>query len=205
MLLNLIRFYLENAVRVLKNPRFWYARLCYFVFYFGKRPFASCKEDRSNPSLTYGETSYSVFDAIAQHIKYNDRFVDLGCGRGLGLFYLATMVKARYLGLEIKDEFVRVGRIIKTVAGFQNIEFMQKDLHTYKLPACDVIFIAGTCFDEKLLGRICLEINRIKPRKVLSISTSLIEYGLLDYKIQDVPIDMPWGQTSLFVLSLTKQ
>lgn len=200
MLVNLIRYYFQNALKILQNPKFWYARLCFYVFYLGKRPFA-LSHNSLNPSLTYGETPYAVFETIARYLRFNDRFLDLGSGRGLGLFYLASIVEARFLGVELIKEYVDLASKIAQLSRYQNIQFMEKDLATYRLPACDAIFLAGTCYDDELLQKICREISNVKPRYVFSISTSLTEYGLTSYEIEDVPIYMPWGQTSLYVLS----
>lgn len=196
MILNLIRYYIENIFSVLKTPSFWYPRLAFYVFYFGKRVF-----NQKNPSLIYGETPYPVWKLLASHIKLSDRVIDLGCGRGVGLFYLASLIKARYLGVEYHKEFVSCGNKIAKICHYPNIQFIHKDLTNYTLPECDVIFLAGTCFDDKLLHILSCELNRIKPRKILSISTCLVEYGLKGYKITEESIRMPWGITSLYIMS----
>lgn len=190
-----MRYYLENIFHVLKNPSFWYPRLSFYIFYFGKRVFRHTKS-----SLTYGETPYKVWSLVASYIKPSDRFIDLGCGRGLGLFYLACLVKARYLGVEFNKEFVFFGNHLAKICHYDNIQFLHKDLINYPLPECDIVFIAGTCFEDSILQKLCCELNRIRPKKIFSISTCLVEYGLKGYNIKEEIIAMPWGKTSLYIL-----
>lgn len=206
MIFNLIKYYLSNAIYVLKTPVFWYIRLCFFIFYFGKRPFQTVKKQTqgsASQALTYGETPYAVWELIGHFLKPNDRFMDLGSGRGLGLFFLACQIPARFLGIECVHDFVARGSKIADTCGISNIQFMHKDLHSFKLPKCDIVYLAGTCFDDELLEKICLSLSEIKPRHIFSISTDLREYNLCGYDIQEKQINMPWGKTSLYILTLS--
>lgn len=151
--------------------------------------------------MTYGETPYAVWDIIKEYLNVNDRFIDIGSGRGVGVFYLASMVKAKFLGVEFIDEFVCIGNKIAQIAHLKNVLFLQKDLRTYRLPSSDIVFIAGTCFDDDLMKKLCLDLNRVKPKYIFSISTSLIEYGLQNFHVEEVKVYMAWGETSLYILS----
>jgi SAM-dependent methyltransferase len=198
--MNLITNTLSSIAHVLIRPGFWSLALSLKTLYF-LDCFSFYKSKDSNHSLTYGRTPLRVFKMMASYTKQSDTFLDLGCGEGLGLFYLNHVYGVKTKGIELRSSFIDTALFLIKKFKIQGMEFKQLDLIEATLPSADVVFIAGTCFEKELLEKVAEDLMWLNPRIVFSISSAMCDYGLKGYSVHEIPIRMDFGKTSLFVHS----
>jgi SAM-dependent methyltransferase len=196
--MHLITNTLSNLSHVLKRPRFWPIALSLKALYFYDRLMEKSKLE-TDSALTYGRTPLSVFELIHTYMKPSDTFLDLGCGEGLGLFYLNHVYGMKTIGIDLRRSFIETAHFVTHKYHIPKMEFIQADLSKARLPEADVVFVAGTCFSEGLLEIIAQDLNQIRPRVIVSISAPLSDYGLKNYKVEEIPIRMDFGKTTLFI------
>src|SRR5689334_11733546 len=121
------RFYVDTRFRAcdsaLKTAYFW--RNAYGI---SKR---FLKERGAADIQLYGETPLTTWAKIAEHcgISKNDRFVDLGCGRGRGVFFLSSYIGCSAIGIEQIPEFVEKAQSIAILFRHPNVQFLCGDYH----------------------------------------------------------------------------
>lgn len=198
---HIVNIFFNNLAYIFKNRMALVAMMRLFWCYFGKNPYRISAKQLQDQSFTYGETPLLVFSEMLLHIKQGEHFTDLGSGRGKGLLYMASLRgEVHFHGVEALDIFCENGIRIAQKSGFKNVTLSCMDLRKEMIPVSDVYYLAGTCFDDKLLIKLAIDLNVNKPRLIFSLSTSLIEYGLQGYQMREKEVTMPWGDTTLYIL-----
>lgn len=126
--------------------------------------------------------------------------MDLGCGRGLGLFYLSELKEIHVMGVDVVHKFIETAEFLKKFINKRNLEFFEADLFLFEWPQATAIFIPGTCYSDALLKHLVEQVLKNRPRIIFSLSTALGEYGLRDYIKRSKDVSMPWGKTTLYIL-----
>lgn len=197
-----VNIFFNNLYHILKTPRSYRAMSCLFMHYLGINPYALSIKQIENESFTYGETPLRVFSYIAGSLQKGELFTDIGCGRGKGLLYMSCVRQDCYFkGIEGLEVFVNKAQKITKNAPSAHLEFSLCDLEQMPLCFSDVFYVAGTCFEESLLERIASQLTQLRPRLIFTLSTTLIEYGLKGYSEDEITVLMPWGETSLYIMT----
>jgi len=160
-------------------------------------------------SLHYGATPLSSLEQIAWRTRLtaDDRVVDLGCGTGLGCFFLARLLRANVHGVELNPEFVRRAQAIRAELGWSNPSFSCGDLMDHPLDAATVVFVYSTGFTDAQLARLVDKMGRelSEGALVISVSSPLSAHSTqpLFTDIDHFPVNFPWGQGTVFVQART--
>ncbi|MCP4051075.1 MAG: methyltransferase domain-containing protein [bacterium] len=129
----------------------------YYNFYFSnssikyEREKISKKYNIYDGNLTYGETPYSTIRNIMSNIpvKKDCLFIDTGCGRGRLSFYVSGVLNCKVLGIDIIPTYIKVAELIKEKLKIDNISFLNKSFDEVDISMADIVYVSGTCFDEK--------------------------------------------------------
>jgi SAM-dependent methyltransferase len=150
---------------------------------------------------TYGETPLTSLEQIGLEcgICSNDTVVELGCGIGRGVLFLAHRFGCSVLGIEWIPEFV--AHAAKIAEDDENIIFSCEDMFESDLQEATVIYLYGTSLDDASIQKL------IKKFKTLSMGTKIItvSYPLIDYEsnefnlIKEFTVNYPWGKAQVYL------
>ncbi|EKE00684.1 MAG: hypothetical protein ACD_21C00293G0013 [uncultured bacterium] len=164
--------------------------------------------------LVYGESHlpslYDIFNEVAP--KTGEIFYDWGSGSGRVVLYAALNFPfAKCKGIELLDDLVDVAQTklelfkkeLPNLSDFDpnksgEIEFIQADFTKVAVSDADVIYMASTCFDEKLMSSLAalLEKQLRSGARVITATKSLPSEQFKITKSQLFP--MEWGQVTVF-------
>lgn len=157
----------------------------------------------SNPyhipkAFPYGETPLSTLKQMADrwHIKASDYVLELGCGRGRAVFFLAHYTKATVKGIDWTPEFMSFAKVLAAQFPHLPVSFCCEDMHKTDLSSATIIYLYGTCLSEpsaKALGqRFC---NLRPSTKIITVSEPLPQLAVQDQFVGS----FPWGKTDVYL------
>jgi hypothetical protein len=197
-----LRTYFKNLYLVCLKPRSWRALWLLDSLYYGKNPYRLSPLQQKE-SFTYGETPLEIYKIMPKYLKPGQILIDLGCGRGKGLFYLNQGFHITCMGYDAIADFIEEGSKVLKACQIEGILLFHQSLESLSFCCEGAIYLAGTCFEDDLLETLAKHFNEKRPQLIFSLSTALIEYGLNGYSVEEIPVFMPWGKTSLFILQNT--
>ena len=162
------------------------------------------KKKREKDLYTYGETPLSTFEKMAKEagIKPLDHVLELGCGRGRGVFFLAHFYNCQVTGIERIPQFVKLADHVAFKYQVKNVSFKCGDMFELKWPEVSVIYLYGTCLGDEEIKQTISKVKTFpKGTRILSVSYSLLEYDETHtFKlIKRFPVIFPWGGTEAFL------
>ncbi|KAF0249504.1 MAG: hypothetical protein FD167_1098, partial [bacterium] len=127
--------YFERVQNIFRKQNFIYDTTLlsggYQLSYFSDGPYSIVrKEGKRAPvlpqNLTYGETPCLTIRKILQELelKPSDHFVDLGCGRGLTVFFVNQYFHIPATGVDIIPTFIRRAKILAKNLGLTQVKFI---------------------------------------------------------------------------------
>ncbi len=136
-------------------------------------------------SGAYEPTPYHVLRAILRHINSDDTFVDLGCGKGRILWFIATRRRLkRVVGIEIAPELAQIARENMAKCRLRTpVTIVEGDVSEADLSEGTVYYVAGASFGEKTLRRILEKIRnslRAHPRNIRILYLNPVPAHVLD-------------------------
>jgi len=180
-------------------------RLRFFLAYFPDNPYRVVR--REGPStglkegdLIYGETLNLTFKAILDSLDVNpcDVFVDLGCGRGMGLFFIHFLYGLPCLGYEAIPTFVRKACRLRCELGAPGIEIVQKSFLECEPKEGTIFFVAGTTFDDATLEGLARLLAGTPPgTRIISLSSPLAVPGFAVFRREEHLFS--WGTSTVYL------
>ena len=158
---------------------------------------------------TYGETPLSVFNTLFNlcHLQKEDRFLDLGAGRGRGVFFASTFFGCTAMGVDfVPDFYDKAESLAKTLDNPPL--FYLEDMLSFDLSKANVIYFYALCMDEApFLAMISRLESLEKGTRVITVSFPLSDYLEKNLKknlekcslIASATVSYPWGQTTVYV------
>lgn len=146
----------------------------------------------------YGETPLYVYELMGTRwgLTSKDHFIELGCGRGRGLFFLSHFYKCKCIGIEWIPEFVQIAQSIPE----NKVSFYLEDFFTSKHLDGEFIYLNGTCLEDDLIIQLCHRLKQLKNSpKIITTSFSLSEYDNSFKTMDEIKVVFSWGKTSLFL------
>ncbi len=205
----LLQFIEESRVFLLfwKKKEFRKIDIALKKSYFFHNPYRMARkflEDHQKQWQPYGETHLTTFFKIAKRAKISasDVVIEMGCGRGRGVFFLEAFFGCRVIGVDMVNEFISKATRIKEQYKKENVLFFCGDMMTFDLSKASLLYIYGTCLSDleihKIIGRILSSPN---PMKIITVSYPLQEYSSSDnFSIVDhFEASYPWGKTDIYI------
>ena len=188
-----------------KNPLFKKTDQALKKIYRFKNPYRISKkfmEEREERSVhTYGETPLSVFNAIFRlcDLKKEDRFLDLGAGRGRGVFFASTFFGCLAEGVDfVPDFYNKAVSITKTLTNPPL--FYLQDMLSFDLDHANVIYFYALCMEEPLFLSMISRLESVKKgTRVVTTSFPLSDYSEKFSLVSSQEVSYPWGKTTLYL------
>lgn len=199
-------FFLQCRVRKKYYQDPFFASLDHFLLkqYRFESPYQISKnyliEEGAEEIYTYGETPLETYEEIAKkgNLTSKDTFLELGCGRGRGMFFLSHFYQCQVIGIEKIPSFFQKGQLCKERFNMKKTTFLLGNMLELPLPPASFVYLYGTCLAEEEIRRL-LEQFSIFPQhtKIITVSYPLSEYDKKErFKvIEQFPLCFPWGKT----------
>lgn len=138
-------------------------------------------------STGYQPTHYHILPSLLRYVNSDDTFVDLGCGKGRVLWFVATRRKLRKaIGVEIEPELAQIARENMKKAGLRTpVTIIEGDASQVDLSECTVYFLYNP-FGERTLRAVLENIRRslrARPRSIQIIHVNPKSAQILDDEV----------------------
>jgi SAM-dependent methyltransferase len=168
-------------------------------------PFRICKEFlRQRGELevdAYGETPLPVFAQIAHEcaLSSNDTILELGCGRGRGVFFLSYLLGCRAIGIDWIPFFIQTAkRIAGSIVPAMPVSFACETIDSVDFSNVSAIYLYGTCLADQEILRL-IPMFRATAAKIITVSYPLSDYSSEFCTIKHFPALFPWGEAEIYL------
>lgn len=193
-----------ESVRFGKNIWWWKLQLALLLFYFLDNPYRIIMRNINNididtDNLIYGETPLITAEKMLKIVNpgKKEKYIDLGCGRGLTVFLAGLVFKIEATGIDVIPEFIQRSRIIKDYLKLPGINFIQGNFIEEDLSSGTIFFIAGTTFDDKTIHRLTEKLVNI-PGRISIISLSAALPSTRFKTIHSEELRFSWGKSTVY-------
>ncbi len=194
-----------HAVRhYYKNPRFALLDLSYGLLSLFFNPYRICRKFLQKKGekdiYAYGETPYATLQqlATASHLQPNDRWLELGSGRGKGCFWIAHFIGCQTTGIEWVPHFVKMGRFLSACFRIKNVTFKMQNMEDADFASTSAVYLYGTCLPDDTIHSLVEKMKALpKGARVITISFPL-ESGAFILK-RSFAVHYPWGETEAYL------
>lgn len=154
----------------------------------------------------YGETPLTSLEIIGIRASLlpSDRFIDLGSGRGRGVFFMRYRFGSTSIGIEKVPSFVHTASFLQKNKGIDGVEFIRADLKIWNksldvlLSTKSVFYLAWSCFDEALISSLEEKLEECAVfSKIVTISCPIESVKLKVVDTFSVPF--VWGDAEVFI------
>jgi hypothetical protein len=158
----------------------------------------------------YGETPLTSLETIGLKARLSeaDRFVDLGAGRGRGVFFMHYRFGCRALGIERVPTFIEKALKIQKKLKAEGVEFLQADLRdcpqtlnpSSSNPSIHgtVFYLAWTCFEDALVLGMTRWLEQLPNKtRIITVSEPL-DKGSFSV-IDQFSVPFAWGEGDIYV------
>lgn len=185
-------------------PSFAPIDLSFGFFSLFSNPYRTCRKFLQKRGETdiyaYGETPLETLKQIAEQAQLTseDRWVELGAGRGKGCFWIAHFIGCQTLGVEWVPSFVRTANWLKVLFRMKNLSFQLKNMEEVDFSSATVVYLYGTCLSEEEISLLTQKMEALPlGARVISISYP-IESPSLVLK-QTFEVSYPWGTATAYL------
>jgi len=146
----------------------------------------------------YGETPFSLYEAmgLATRIGPGDRFLELGSGRGKGLFYTAERFGCEAMGVEKIPTFVSITAQLALESSLP-VQVELGDYISASWPKAHTIYLYGTCLTDSQIKALCTRFEK-RPDWIFTTSYPLTDYSPSFHVDKIISCTYPWGKTELY-------
>jgi len=153
---------------------------------------------RLKEAFPYGETPLCSLKQIAERfgLKKSDKVVDLGCGRGRGVFFLSHYYGCAVSGIDMVAPFIeRAQHLAKEYQGLR-VSFSCGDMRKFDFSQATFVFFYGTTFSDEFVQELKESMKALpKGSKIVTVSYPLEGLKLIDQFI----VSFPWGSGEVYL------
>jgi len=152
---------------------------------------------------TYGETPLPTYERVARAsaLHPNDIYLELGFGRGRGIFFLHHFFRCRVIGVERIPLFVERARQIATQHNLEDISLICSDFTLMNIPTASIVYLYGTTLNEEEIYPLISKLKTLpEGTRIVSISYPLADYDRGAFHIKKCfPVTFLWGETKAYL------
>ena len=177
----------------------------YFLFYpFLRHTYEKVKSGQDLSELVYGETPISSFQKIIKDLPLseNDRFVDLGCGKGMLALYMAQVQGIPATGIDIIPTFIKKATQLANRYRIHKAEFKKAPILEADLTKVTIVYLAWTCLTHETRTQLIEKLATELPDGAIVITTT---YPLQDprfTKMGSQTVQFSWSPGTVFMAKL---
>ena len=145
----------------------------------------------------YGEIPLLALDQIGKALDLgpDDHVVDMGCGRGRGVFFLNERFGCRATGVEQVPLFVKKARRIQPGL---HVDFRLENMLKTNLNGVSAVYLYGSCLDDREIQ----VLQRLFSKQPLKLATVSFAFEAFEVD-QVIELDLPWGRAECFIQATT--
>lgn len=207
-----IKEFFENVVRYyIRKPLFAFVDFLFLMPAFFKSPYRTVRKVEEKGVLVgpYGETPYSVLDAILEKFSVPKewKFIDCGMGRGRLLLWLYMIRQQKELiGIELIHPFCSYATTVFTkFCSIEKIQVVESDIITYfratklEAPSKTVLYLYLSSLSDEACHSLGALLSSYEGLHIISVSYPFRDYGFLNIEVIDKAVQrFPWGETELY-------
>ncbi len=154
---------------------------------------------------TYGETYLTSFERIAHTcgLSSSDHIIELGCGRGRGVFFWHYLLQARVQGIDWNPYFITKAKELQQKHAPQApISFNCNEIDNTDLSQATAVYLYASHFEDTEIEKLLETLITCRPGcKVITVSYPLTEYqNASHFELKKVfPIPYLWGEAEVFL------
>ena len=166
-------------------------------------PYRVCKQffkSRGEQEVhVYGETPFRVFAKIAVEcgLNQNDVLFELGCGRGLGTFFLSHLTGCRSVGIDWVPKFIHIAQKIAVSIPDLQVSFYCSRMEDFDFSNASVIYLYGTCLPDGVIETLTAKFP--SNARVITVSYQLSDYNSRFRTVKQFSACFPWGETDIYI------
>ncbi len=142
-----------------------------------------------------GSASKREFQEQNENLSRKKVFYDLGCGTGRICFFINIFYGLETWGIDLIPTFIENAEKIIEKFQLKNINFLQENWFDIALEKADILYIAGTCFDDETLTKLVEKLKSLKQGTiVISVSNWLKGEHLELIKTMNLPFSWGWAK-----------
>lgn len=173
----------------------------YFFCYLFHNPFEMARSSQGEGNI-YGETPFSLLKKIGEKtgLQPNSQYLELGSGRGKGVFFMHIWFGCFASGIEWVEPFVTRACGIKALFSFPKVTFAYGDMKRASFEKVDVVYVYSTCFSEKELQNLAERASELKTGAyIVTVSAPLYPKAPhLEY-VERFLAQFPWGKGIVYI------
>ncbi len=151
----------------------------------------------------YGETPLPVFAQIAKEcgLSKGDTVIEMGCGRGRGVFFLSWLTGCRVIGIDWVPSFIRTAEdISKRSLPLLPISFRCEKMESSDFSHVSVIYLYGTCLSDEEIGSLVKRFESLPASaKIITVSYPLSDYSQRFITTKQFTASFPWGEAEIYI------
>ncbi len=203
-----VRLFFLNETRKVRSlfPEFLPYEQAFKKAYRFRNSFAICRKflkKRGEKCIhAYGETPLSVFAKIAKECDLNrkDLLIELGCGRGLGTFFLSYLVGCRVIGIDWIPFFIETAKRVSQNFPSLQVEFFCQEMHLYDFSQATAFYLYGTCLSDENIIQLTEKFKSLPSSvKIITVSYPLNDFSNHFSTIKRFNAVFPWGEAEVFL------
>ncbi len=178
----------------------------YYQHYYSLSKLATEKKKtgKNDQELTYGETPFHTIERILNkcNFKANQRFIDLGCGKGKLCLFVSLRFPLSVIGIDIMPTYITIANKLKEKLMLKKIEFYCQDILDFELNKGDIFYISLTCFSKEMRRKIQKRFESIE-KEFYIISTTYPFTSDFFKPIYEGTVNYSWGNGSIYIQKRT--
>ncbi|MGR3912312.1 MAG: methyltransferase domain-containing protein [Candidatus Rhabdochlamydia sp.] len=170
--------------------------------------------ESSNPYLEskvfpYGETPLRAFELMGKkaNLTASDVFVDLGCGRGRGVFFLSTFFHCKGIGIDLTASFMQKARALSRSHAKKNVSFICKNFLDFDLSCATCIYLYGITYSDETLKMLEEKFKTLPLHsRILTIDeplSSSLTGANTSSLTPSFQVEFNWGKADVFLYQKT--
>lgn len=153
---------------------------------------------RVKEAFPYGETPLCSLKQIGDRcgLTAQDCVIDMGCGRGRGVFFLADHYSCQAHGVDQIDLFIERAQWLAKKYQIKGVSFTLGEMQTFNLHKATCIFFYGTTFEESFVAALTRRFSQLSQgTKIVTVSYPLEGLALID----QFTVSFPWGKGEVYI------
>lgn len=150
----------------------------------------------------YGETPLTVFAEVFERggLCEEDCFVDLGAGRGRGVFFAASLVQCKSIGVEEVAFFCTQAEKASWRSAAPKPFLDCRTIDQFDMKGGSFFYFYSLCLEEDELVKTIAHLETMKKgARIVTVSVPLTEYSSLFSVSSSWTALYPWGKAELFL------
>lgn len=153
---------------------------------------------RIKEAFPYGETPLCSLKQIADRfgLQKHDKVIDLGCGRGRGVFFLSQVYGCETIGIDQIRTFIDRAQHLAQEHQTLKASFSCIDMRMFDFSQATFVFFYGTTFSSEFVEELKHSLQALpKGSKIVTVSYSL--EGL--EQVDQMTVSFPWGVGDVYL------